>query len=131
VLLILYRIRPLAPRGIKPKEIKNERRGLMRVVFVIFVALAVLFAPISSIARKGASDKAYERASDKAKFKREKDWFDKTEKKNNEEVSEKDKEMSKEEKEIRKEERKLEKEEKKAAKKAEKEKKKFKKKNKK
>jgi hypothetical protein len=103
----------------------------MRVVFVIFVALAVLFAPISSIAKKGASDKAFERASDKAKFKREKGWFDKTGKKNNEEVGEKDKEMSKEEKEIKKEEMKAEKEEEKAAKKAEKKEKKSKKKNKK
>lgn len=102
---------------------------MMRVAFVIFVALAVLFAPISSIARKGASDKAYERASDKAKFKREKDWFDKTGKKNNADVSEKDEEMSKEEKEIRKEERKVQKEERKAAKEAEKKRKKFKKRN--
>lgn len=61
----------------------------MRVVFVIFVALSVLLAPISSIAKKGASDKAFERASDKAKFKKEKDWFDKTGKKNDEEVSKK------------------------------------------
>jgi predicted Holliday junction resolvase-like endonuclease len=91
----------------------------MRVVFVIMVALAVLFAPVSSIAKKGPSDKAYEHASDKAKFKRDPGSFDKTGKKINEEATEQEEEMSEEEK-----------VEKKAEKKAEKKKKKGKKKNK-
>jgi len=99
----------------------------MRVVFVIMVALAVLFAPVSSIAKKGPSDKAYEHASDKAKFKRDPGSFDKTGKKINEETTEQEEEMSEEEKA----EKKAEKEKKKAEKKAEKKKKKSKKKGKK
>jgi hypothetical protein len=88
----------LTRKGNKPKELKKERRSMMRVVFVIFVALAVLFAPVTSIAKKGPSDKAYEHASDKAKFKRDPGSFDKTGKKTDEEATEQEEEMSEEEK---------------------------------
>ena len=53
----------------------------MRALIVLMVALAFLFAPVSSIAKKGPSDKAYEQASDKAKFKRDQGSVDKSGKK--------------------------------------------------
>jgi hypothetical protein len=63
----------------------------MKKRIVSFTALFVLFMACSVMAqdtgKKGASEKAYEKANENAKFKREEAWFDDKGKKEDEEMN--------------------------------------------
>ena len=88
----------------------------MKIFIILLLSCVFLLDPISIFAKgkgkKGASDKAFEKANENAKFKKEEGWFDKIGKESD---------KKKETKEDKKEEEKIAKEEEKADEKIEKE----------
>lgn len=74
----------------------------MKAIFFIILAIFVAIAPVTSYAakggKKGPSDKAYEKASDNASFKREEGKGKKEKKQKKEGKEKKDKNQTKEKK---------------------------------